>query len=720
MEDEELNNSEEEQDESQGEDQGEEGSNQNRQGASNNRNNQPRRRKSKKKSKKDSEDSKKPESPKEPEKQPTTQTGSKGSAGVQDKAPEPKPSASQTPEGSTSSSASVTPKAPVPTGAVANPAAEAARTTGQGIGEAAKDAGAAGQSAATGAAATAGSAAGAATTTGAGAVQAGAQAAKGAVDTGVAAAETAATTAGVATEAVLVTAEATNPVGWALLAAQFIVQVVVPSIIVFALFIALAIFGSWTAEQGRTNSLAGGTIETPLNPRNATDQKAVSDMVASSQGDSPKLLVAAAAQADLDWQTNETGDKFHRLDRRTVNTINYLSSKWEVLGIKTLVSNGPEKTYRKEKIRGKEKEWEAASAYATGQAVAIDKIGLTSQALADACFGGVRVPVEVSWQKANRETFTRPIYEQLWVDAATLQDSLGSVNNKQDVANEARKHLQALGLDNPDKYIRAEGTMDLLIKNLALVMAQAVVGGGMDARTALYAGRAHSGLNTLLQNLRQLTEEEYITEWQKPETKIVMEDAIRNIFKSTQVVNKVGYRQGNCEQKKAYEAGQNIRALEAQVLYMPIETATPADKGFNRNLVVKQMIVYSPEDDLDNGLKDLDVFPNGGIIIDEGGIAFKGIRQEDGKLKVGDGKADYRDEHSIGIPIDNGIFSKASTVYLFKKDDPKTEVAIKQYQEDKLDANLMDYYNTWDGALPTIEGYEAIRVSYKNFVHIGF
>ncbi len=516
-------------------------------------------------------------------------------------------------------------------------------------------------------------------------------------------------------------AEVSNPIGWVMIILQ---------IAVVAFF---SIFGLVMAFQAKNNSLVGGTIDVKVDYRKAEHQQLVTDVVELTKGLTPKLQVADGAREDLDWYTDKSGKKAHHLDFRTLQTIKYLSNQWDVLGIRTLVSNGPDRTQRIEKkANGETVVWESNSAFASGQAVAIDKIGRVSVALANLCFAGVRVPVEVSWQKMTREATMRPLYEQLSDDARVYIQTAQFLGGQSDLNSAADFHEQSIKRvaeqtakgETPllDKYMVAEERLKLLGDNLRKLSGMAVVGGGVYARTAQYAGSALTSVDQMQASLQGKTGIDYVTAWTTEEFQAAMTQATNWTYRALQVANRPGFRNilGVCDYLKAHEADQNIRQLVAQVMYMPVGLAGPKDNGFNRDMVAKQVIVYNPQDDLDNGLAGTDTYPNAGVLVDEGGVAFKGVAQADGTLKVGDGRLDDRDSQFKDLPLDNGVFSKASTTFLFDKRREGILEKIAQIGLFGLDDAVKDFYNAWDGEIKPREGYEAVKVSYKDFVYIAF
>jgi hypothetical protein len=171
-------------------------------------------------------------------------------------------------------------------------------------------------------------------------------------------------------------------------------------------------------------------------------------------------------------------------------------------------------------------------------------------------------------------------------------------------------------------------------------------------------------------------------------------EGIKYIYKMTQVANMVGWNErgdSNLEWNKAYEARNKIRQVIKELLEMPREgiisatTGQPTEENDGTNfdgfMAIKQVITFSPEDDLDNGPMNIDVFPKGITAVDVGGVAIEGaekatVQDESGEVvvdaTVGDGVVDDADRHFSHRPIDNGVFSKMSTNYIWVYDPNAT------------------------------------------------
>lgn len=149
-----------------------------------------------------------------------------------------------------------------------------------------------------------------------------------------------------------------------------------------------------------------------------------------------------------------------------------------------------------------------------------------------------------------------------------------------------------------------------------------------------------------------------------------LNNGIRALYSAMNAANMVGWNDDGAplDKQKAYESRTKIRQIILELKRMPNETyleplvpePTTAEKDlhFDPNLVVKQIITFSPEDDLDNGQEQIDIFPRGLMEVWEDGTAF------DQTLK--DGQIDYADLHFSHAQIDNGVFSQRSATFIFK------------------------------------------------------
>jgi len=482
-----------------------------------------------------------------------------------------------------------------------------------------------------------------------------------------------------------------------------LIGAVVIFIILISLIFVSAKSCSFAGVTGKVSNEAGGSMPIGLNPNNQLHKQLVDDVVELTQGDSAVLISDNFdLNVVLDWSQDEDGRKFHELDWRVMEALRYLGGSWRdrgqgKIGISILKDNGPSMTRRKvfQDLGNDEaaKLLDAPSSYSFGQAVGIDKIGLTSPAHDEQltyymclageipcppsgdCHDAKSVPVKVEWQLVTSERFIRPLYEQIEVDAAELYNRISGIMENARIGLYAPEHFEAL--DQSHRVVLEAGTEDVFtlalqaLDNLVVNLEKLSGVDGMDDRTLEFAARALGFLADIQATLLELEAQEgtgFMEEWAKEETEKAFREGIYYVFKTMQVANMVGWRGNrNLTFWKAYEARQNIRQLVLDLLRMPIELVKDDPyQDFDMDLIVRQLITYGSEDDLDNNLPDLDVYPDGAVAVSEGGVAF-GPRE--GYETIGDGVDDVLDLHFSSLPIDNGVFSKACTVFIYKTMD---------------------------------------------------
>jgi len=445
-------------------------------------------------------------------------------------------------------------------------------------------------------------------------------------------------------------------------------------------------------SANKSYSEDGGSAFMAMDPQNPEHQGiALQARTAVNEG---RLILAPDIQNDI------LGDNIYKLDYRVVQTLAYLSDKYKI-GVNILYSNAPDYTHRENvskealELDNDEKSLEAFSAYKLGQAVGINSIGTVSPKLAKAC--DISGPVYVKWQEIADEGKIRPIYEQLQVDTSNL-------------------------------YFQVEGIADMAAsdEDIATQIEQAntllgQIQGNLNQLSTLESG--FSGIQGYVaDSLKYLSDVSKVLNqgsWDNVDSDLAepMSVMVQRVFRIMQVANMeqwYGNKENNCRLWKAFEARVNIRKLVGDIMRMPVELAGPEDEGFNNEFVVKQLIVYSPEDDLDNGPMDWDVFPPGIISVGNGGIAI-------GSSENGDGIVDFRDNHFMSLPIDNGVFSKACAEFVYNVDDTNSMMA-----QATLSALVPEGLRTemcrllYGNKKVPAEGQMSGLVSYKKFIHIGF
>src|SRR3989344_1796049 len=497
-------------------------------------------------------------------------------------------------------------------------------------------------------------------------------------------------------------------------------------LLVLLLLVALAymIFGG---AGNKVLDMAGGSIPIAMDYQNKERQKLVADVEGLVKDGA--LLMNENSAKDLSWQSDKNGKPIHALVWRTMETLSYLAGKYKI-GVKFLKSNGPDMTRRMPVAKGKENSEpiDAPSAYSFGQGIAITSIGVTSLELTEAMGLPQPVPVQVNWQKQVVEKALRPIYEQLQVDARALFNATVQANAQADTDEKglevlARAHEQAVtdSAKNPqakikDNYMIAKEALDNLIINLERMRE---VGKcweekpWLDPRACRFSTKA-SGYLGGASGLFEKSGTAFIDGWGEETDSGPIHQGLWATFRAMQVANMLGWN-GNEEEIdlwKAYEARQNIRKLALDILRMPVALAGEG-QDFNADLVAKQLIIYSPEDDLDNGLPDFDVYPRGTIAVDEGGVGYDSTGH--------DNVIDVRDNHFMSLPIDGGIFSKLGTVFIYKTDSAgQIAKEILEWAAASFTLGGSKMMDLWDGGGIEKPGEERVKVSYRSFVHIGF
>lgn len=464
-----------------------------------------------------------------------------------------------------------------------------------------------------------------------------------------------------------------------------------------ALLLILAIIGIWIfIAGGGLNRLFGGTggsFFRALNYESEAD-RALVDKVRSlteSAGDPVIEVVAPAVAEDLWGWKEEDGKMRHPLDRRVLTTLDYMVDKgWDKIVVGLLKTNSPDETRRKKFNAGPEVYIDAISAYSQGQAMGLVALGKTSPGLTACMQLDNPIPVQIAWQRTTADNRVRPLQEKMFADLTYL-----AINTRRDLASAGYSKWMAdreqtgsqiktplredsINYLNMVKADLARMT-EILNANQGSPAAKRYVADALTAFGAVDMGDVDASQG----NLRR---------------------GINASFRMMQVANMVGWegsRNDGCMLWKAFEARQNIRKLALQMLQMPVVRDEQGGASFDAERSVMQMIVYSPEDDLDNGLPDTDVFPFGAMGVDVGGMSYD--------TSAKDGKIDYSDNHFMALPPDTGISSKRSTVFVSKSETVEgTTSADTDGPEKELD-------QLWDG------GYEnATRQSFRNFIHIGF
>jgi len=548
---------------------------------------------------------------------------------------------------------------------------------------------------------------------------------------------------------------------------------------VVIIIIILVITHFFLGAVNEISSLTGGSIFVPAECDNSEHQRIVSNLYNKRRLEDPPRLVVldSLTEADLDWQYDATGCTGHNLDIRLLKTLDYLTDLHERIEIGMLRYRAPELLresflverveYDSEEEKEKEKEEtkETLSAFYTGQAMAITAIDYSKIEELP-----LNTPIEVSWQETVSERVTRPIWEELAFSAGYLDRNIPFYK---EISKEDRVYLARIAQDfqlslDSDSYnlykeaFRKIWRVYQLILRIQYPHGDIISEVPIDAMTIEYLKKASTSFWKLIYEELDFTEiwrvdedpssifEEVsedkldiIKRLGEGESRKLLREGIRYVYKALQVANMVNWNRkrddGDLKWLKAYEARNKIRQVIKELLEMPREASLSGEpKLFDESLVVKQIITFSPEDDLDNGLESLDVFPYGITSVGVGGVGITPLLDsEAGELPlveplpdrewadkaVGDGIIDYADVHFSHAPIDNGVFSKHGTNYVYKSvcpDDPWWEQAGALIFKTSIGGQLDALYDLFVGGCIADLNETCKKMTYKNFLHVAF
>lgn len=562
----------------------------------------------------------------------------------------------------------------------------------------------------------------------------------------------------------------------------------VPIAIVLAILLVLALLvwiftGIFMSGRNKINSMAGGSFFMVADYNNTEDQQIVESLQNKRDGNNPghKLVIEGDGAGDIDWKWDDTTKKYtHQLDIRLLKTLAYLTDRHELVKIGMLRSNAPTLLRQKlpikvkssgdteENSKSKFKETETFSAFYTGQGMAITAVDYSKNIKLPP-----KTPIEVDWQRTLVERAARPLWEELAFTSGYLDDK--SLNYKKvaelevgdpEMERIANQYLDATKTEEFDIFKEGFRKIDRIIQLLDRInlldfgsSAGSLVGltRGMDDRSVEYFNTAKG----FFSELRDKT-------GQNPDASIgnainairalgdnadLIAKGAAAVYKATQVANMVGWNERGLtilalNWNKAFEARNKIRQVTKELLEMPRVTAeayaaSRADvigpptalefkkMKFTEDLVVKQIIAYSPEDDLDNGLMRIDVFPKGITAVGVGGVGIEGAevkteKDTEGNIvsaaTIGDGVVDAMDAQFSYKPIDNGVFSKHGTNYIFI-DVPDTALEwVGKFLKLTIGFGAAKaLFEHWVGVCTYNPVYETCKpVTYKGFLHVAF
>ncbi|HCR42188.1 TPA: hypothetical protein DIV45_02380 [Patescibacteria group bacterium] len=406
-------------------------------------------------------------------------------------------------------------------------------------------------------------------------------------------------------------------------------------------------------------------------------------------------------------------------------------------------------------------EQSAISALATGQAMAITEIDRSTipelqNSGRDACNKPVAAPVAINWQKTQSERLIRPAWEELsWIAGqldqltpyfeALYSDQSGRVdtaatNYKLSLIGHYGfgAHAPIVGYINWWSHSPVKSLfMKIKRANELLQRINSWNYADLHPDTLSHAATALANITELNNNISISDPMSYdivsamsqaemmniIKSFGSPEMAAALRQSVFNIYKMTQVANMVGWDQGGLAYREAYESRNKIRQVAAELLQMPTRVSFTTESPwldnpayFESTMAVKQIITFSPEDDLDDGPVDLDVFPFG---LD--GVGVEGISMDNSGA---DGQTTAADQHFSHRPIDNGVFSKSTTNFIFdpRKNQINPEIInpFTTTWDKVVDADLWLMGGLVAGTFAPIAAESIETVSYQKFLYVAF
>lgn len=549
---------------------------------------------------------------------------------------------------------------------------------------------------------------------------------------------------------------------------EVVVKLLANPYVLAAILLIVLLFLLFQIFMGSVNnisSLAGGSIFAPADYDNLAHRQIVDRLQQKMSGCDPQLVVYDGGKSDLNWQIDPvSGEHTSRLDIRLLKTLDYLTDRHRIR-IDLLETGAPDiirDSFLKKKAQysptGKDEveQKETLSAFTTGQAMAITEIDRSKipdlKSGDTACNAAIPAPIEVRWQRTVGEKTVRPIWEELAYDVgyldqnAAIYQGITSRNDQSAIERVARAYQLSQPVDGAydlykETFQKLPRIVELIDRAIAYGQENAQGEQALDDRTLGYLKKARDNYAPLagsVSGIEATSSENLIAEKIKElgsaASTAKLSTGARFVYKATQVKNSVNWdkkkKNGDLSWVKADEARNKIRQVIKELLEMPREISLEGTPLlFDENLMVKQIITFSPEDDLDNGLEGLDVFPKGIVAVDIGGVAIEtlSVDAKTGKA-VGDGKVDIADNYFSHAPIDNGVFSKNGTNYVYKKVDPndpawkKAGAFIWNYlsMPGQLLSSADKLHDLLVGGCVADSNETCRKVSYRDFLQVAF
>jgi len=480
-------------------------------------------------------------------------------------------------------------------------------------------------------------------------------------------------------------------------------------VVILAIFVIAVIAAIFMGSANYINSLAGGSEFLAADYSNPEHRQIVANLEQKMGGCAPKIVLyhhePNSGVNDISWQLDpKTGRYYNQLDIRLLKALDYLTDRHDRIRVDLLKTDAPDvirdsflKKIAKYSPTGmvQQEIKETLSAFKTGQAasiVEIDRSRIPELQTADTvCGQKVPAPIAVGWQKTVAEKTIRPIWEELTFSAGYLDDVLdtwfvgvASRGDRAAILKVAESHLASLASPQAydayaESFQKIPRVAELIDRALKYGARQSNGRQALDERTmqylqaaqGLFAGPA-GRIGDKPESLGVEAVADLITYLGQPDTASQLRQGIRFVYKATQVANMVNWnkkqKDGDLAWLKAYESRDKIRQVVKELMEMPREASLSGQPTvlFDENLMAKQIVTWSPEDDLDNGLENLDVFPYGVVTVDVGGVGMKTLSIDPKtSAAIGDGKVTVADTHFSHAPIDNGVFSKSGTNFIY-------------------------------------------------------
>jgi len=484
-------------------------------------------------------------------------------------------------------------------------------------------------------------------------------------------------------------------------------------VVILAIVIIVAFAAIFMGSANYINSLAGGSEFLAPDYDNPAHRQIVASLEQKMSGCAPKLVLyhhePNSGANDISWQIDpKTGQYSNQLDIRLLKALDYLTDQHDRIRVDLLKTGAPDvirdnflKKIARYSPTGmvQQEIKETLSAFKTGQAasiVEIDRSRIPELQEADTvCGEKVPAPIAVGWQKTVGEKTIRPIWEELTFSVGYLDNVLDTWfvgvakrNDRAAILKVAESHLASLASPQAydayaESFQKIPRVAELIDRALKYGVRQSNGKQALDERTLQYLRAAQglfaeptSRIGDKPESLSVEAVADLITYLGQPDTASQLRQGIRFVDKATQVANMVNWdkkqKDGDLAWLKAYESRDKIRQVIKELMEMPREASLSGQPTvlFDESLMAKQIVTWSPEDDLDNGLENLDVFPYGVVTVDVGGVGIKtlSIDPKTGAA-IGDGKVTVADTHFSHAPIDNGVFSKSGTNFIYSRAD---------------------------------------------------